>query len=199
VHAHLSPASLGGIRAEQSAAILFAEIRIVNVDLDALPGSQRCISYLTIENRGAMPLELRERVGELVHGCDICQDVCPWNEKFARELPDGSPFKAREFLAGTNARTLARELLAMSQQEFAGAFKASPMRRAKLRGLKRNASVVLGNVGSVDDVPVLAAALSDEESLVRAHAAWALGRVGSAAAAAFLRAPTARRTRRAPS
>ena len=118
----------------------------------------------------------------------MSQDVCPFNIKFAKALPGGSPYAPRPALAGRDARSLARELLAMSQPEFSAAFKGSPMKRAKLRGLKRNASVVLGNVGSVDDVPVLAAALSDEEPLVRAHAAWALGRVGSPAAAAALRA-----------
>jgi epoxyqueuosine reductase len=75
----------------------------------------------------------------------------------------------------------------MTQEEFSRAFKGSPMKRAKLRGLKRNAAVVLGNVGSPDDVPSLAAALSDEEPLVRGHAAWALGRIGSPAATEPLR------------
>ena len=73
-------------------------------------------------------------------------------------------------LAGKDARTLARELLAMTQEEFSVAFKNSPMKRAKLRGLKRNAAVVLGNVGTVEDVPVLQQALNDEEPLVREHA-----------------------------
>ena len=148
----------------------------------------RCISYLTIEQKGAIPEALREAVGDRLYGCDVCQDVCPYNHKFGRPLSFDSPYAPRPALAGRDARSLARELLAMSQPEFSAAFKGSPMKRAKLRGLKRNASVVLGNVGSVDDVPVLAAALSDEEPLVRAHAAWALGRVGSPAAAAALRA-----------
>lgn len=80
------------------------------------------------------------------------QEVCPCNVSFARELPDGSPFAAREALAGKDGRTLARELLAMSQEEFSAMFKNSPMKRAKLRGLKRNAAVVLGNIGARDDV-----------------------------------------------
>jgi epoxyqueuosine reductase QueG len=95
------------------------------------------------------------------------QEVCPWNVKFARELPDDSPFAAREALAGRDARTLAHELLVMTQEQFSAAFKGSPMKRAKLRGLKRNASVVLGNIGSLDGVSVLATALSDDEPLVR--------------------------------
>jgi epoxyqueuosine reductase len=107
----------------------------------------RCISYLTIEAKGEIPLALRESVGELIYGCDICQDVCPWNEKFSRELPAGSPFSPREFIAGRDARTLARELVAMTQDEFSERFRGSPMKRAKLAGLKRNAAVVLGNAG----------------------------------------------------
>ena len=78
-----------------------------------------------------------------------------------------------------DARSLARELLAMTQEEYSAAFKGSPMKRAKLRGLKRNAVVVLGNVGTVDDTDVLARALDDEDPLVREHAAWALDRIMS--------------------
>lgn len=147
----------------------------------------RCISYLTIEQRGEIPEALRPLVGELVYGCDICQDVCPWNVRFARELKEGSPFEAREVIAEKDATTLAREILTMSQEEFAVAFRRSPMKRAKLRGLKRNAAVVLGNVGSVEDVPALAAALTDDEPVVRSTATWALGRLGSPVAAAALR------------
>lgn len=109
----------------------------------------RCISYLTIELKGAIPEELREPIGEHLYGCDICQDVCPWNVQFARELkvPEFTP---REVLTGKDARTLARELLAMSQYEFSAAFKNSPMKRAKLRGLKRNAALVLDNMGQAE-------------------------------------------------
>ena len=144
----------------------------------------RCISYLTIEAKGAIPASLRPLIGELLYGCDICQDVCPWNEKFATALPDDSPFASREALGGKDARTLARELLAMSQDEFSVAFKGSPMKRAKLRGLKRNAAVVLGNARSADDADVLTRALDDAEPLVREHAAWALECVRSQASAA---------------
>ena len=116
------------------------------------------------------------------------QDVCPYNRKFARELPTDSPFAARPALSGVDARTLARTLLATSPAEFAESFRGSAMKRAKLRGLKRNSAVVLGNVGTADDVPSLVAALSDDEPLVRSHAAWALGRLGGPASAAALRA-----------
>ena len=105
----------------------------------------RCISYLTIEEKGAIPVELRQQVGELMYGCDICQEVCPWNEKFAVPMREPA-FRPRAAIAGRNAKTLARELLEMSDEEFRIAFKGSPMKRAKLAGLKRNAAVVLGNV-----------------------------------------------------
>ncbi len=75
----------------------------------------------------------------------MSQDVCPWNQRFARELPEDSPFAPREFIAGKDAHQLAHELLELSQEKFSAAFKGSPMKRAKLRGLKRNATVVLGN------------------------------------------------------
>jgi len=139
----------------------------------------RCISYLTIEARGAIPVELRESIGGLLYGCDICQDVCPWNVRFSRQLDEGSALAPRDVIAEKDAAALAREILAMSQADFSAAFRKSPMKRARLRGLKRNAAVVLGNVGSAGDVAVLAAAMSDEDPLVRDHAAWALERIDS--------------------
>jgi epoxyqueuosine reductase len=99
--------------------------------------------------------------------------------RFSQALPDESPYTAREALGGKDARTLARELLQMTQEEFSGAFSKSPMKRAKLRGLKRNAAVVLGNVGTPEDADVLTRALDDPEHLVREHAAWALARLGN--------------------
>src|SRR4051812_45115803 len=116
-------------------------------ELDA----RRCVSYLTIELREEIPVELREGIGGLLYGCDICQDVCPYNHKFARELSEPA-FAPRAALAGRDSRSVALELLAMSPPEFSAAFKGAPMKRAKLRGLKRNSSVVLGNVGSEVDV-----------------------------------------------
>jgi epoxyqueuosine reductase len=84
--------------------------------------------------------------------------VCPWNIRFARELPEGSPFMPRAVLAGRDARQLALALLTMSQEEFAATFQKSPMKRAKLSGLKRNAAVVLRNIGTVvPDCPPAAA------------------------------------------
>ena len=141
-------------------------------ELDA----RRCVSYLTIELREEIPVELREGIGALLYGCDVCQEVCPWNERFAQELKEPA-FAPRDVLAGKDARQLARELLAMSQEEFSASFKGSPMKRVKLRGLRRNSAVVLGNVGAVEDVPALQQALVDPEPLVREHAAWALNEI----------------------
>jgi len=109
----------------------------------------KCISYLTIELKGEIPPELQPAIGDHIYGCDICQDVCPWNEKFAVELKEPS-FAAREALRDRNAGQLAQEILAMSDEDFRKAFKGSPMKRAKLRGLKRNAAVVLANLAVTD-------------------------------------------------
>ena len=136
----------------------------------------RCISYLTIELKDGIPVALREPIGDLIYGCDICQDVCPWNERFSRALADDSPFAARPTLGNRDARSLANELLVMSDEQFRATFAGSPMKRAKLRGLKRNAAVVLGNVGTEDDAAALQQAL-DAEPLVAEHAAWALRRI----------------------
>jgi epoxyqueuosine reductase len=133
----------------------------------------RCISYLTIELKGEIPVDLRAGIGDHMYGCDICQDVCPWNEKFAAELRQPA-FAAREVLRGRDARTLARNILEMSDEDFRKAFKRSPMKRTKLRALKRNAAVVLGNVGTPDDVQSISRALDDPEPVVGEHLAWAL-------------------------
>jgi epoxyqueuosine reductase len=131
---------------------------------------------LTIELREEIPGELREGVGDRIYGCDVCQDVCPYNIKFSQALhvPE---FRPRAALASNDARMIACEVLAMSQEEFTATLKGSAMKRAKLRGLKRNAAVVLGNVGTAEDADVLMRALGDEEPLVREHAKWALRRV----------------------
>jgi epoxyqueuosine reductase len=113
----------------------FVEARV----LDAT----RCISYLTIELKGEMPPELRPLIGEHVYGCDVCQEVCPWNEKFSLPRREES-FRPRAVIAGKDARTLATEILAMTDEDFRTAFRGSPMKRPKLRGLKRNAAAVLG-------------------------------------------------------
>lgn len=104
-----------------------------------------CISYLTIELKGEIDETLRPAIGDRLYGCDVCQEVCPWNEKFALPVREEA-FRPRAAIAGKDAATLAHEILAMSDEDFRGAFKRSPMKRAKLAGLKRNAAVVLENL-----------------------------------------------------
>jgi epoxyqueuosine reductase len=107
----------------------------------------KCISYLTIEAKGEIPSEFRPAIveGGHLYGCDVCQEVCPWNVKFAREVKEPR-FEARAVVAGKDAETLAVEILAMSEDEFRVAFKGSAMKRAKKGGLQRNAEVVLADI-----------------------------------------------------
>ena len=133
----------------------------------------RCISYLTIEQKGAIPEDLRAQIGTHIYGCDTCQDVCPYNVKFAQELREPA-FAPRAEMGERDARSLAGELLAMDDDAFRTAFRKSPIKRAKRRGLARNAAVVLGNIGDERDSPVLARVSNDPDPLVREHAAWAL-------------------------
>jgi epoxyqueuosine reductase len=135
--------------------------------------SNRCISYLTIELKGPIPKDLREGMGDWVYGCDVCQDVCPWNVKQAE------PTAVQEFAARPGAdRPDLRGLLALDQSAFSQRFRKSPIKRTKRRGLLRNAAVALGNIGDSSDVEALSGALIDDEALIRQHAAWALGRIG---------------------
>jgi len=105
----------------------------------------RCISYLTIEHRGEIAEELKPLVGEWLYGCDVCQEVCPWNVSFARAVREPA-FAARAVISGKDARPLAEEILAMDDETYRAAFRGSAMKRAKLAGLQRNARVVLRTV-----------------------------------------------------
>lgn len=142
--------------------------------------SRRCISYHTIELKGAIPLEYRAAMGDRVFGCDDCQDVCPWN----RRAPEtGHPaFAARPW----NETPDLIEMLGLTPEAFRTRFKGSPVKRTKRRGLLRNAAVALGNTKDPGVVPALTDSLGDDEPLVRGHAAWALGNVGGARALAEL-------------
>ncbi|MCC6179936.1 MAG: tRNA epoxyqueuosine(34) reductase QueG [Chloroflexi bacterium] len=143
--------------------------------------ANRCISYLTIEHRGAIPTDLRPLIGDRIFGCDICQEVCPWNRG---DKAPGWP----EFRGPLDAaRPLLGELLAVDDDAFRARYRGTSLARTKRRGLLRNAAIALGNVGSADDVPALVHALADPELLVRQHAAWALGRIGGSEAADALR------------
>jgi epoxyqueuosine reductase len=130
----------------------------------------RCISYLTIELKGEVPEEFRPAIGELLYGCDICQDVCPWNVRFSRDATEPA-LQPRADRVNPDAA----ELLALTDAEWRARFGKSAMTRAKRRGLARNAAVVLGNRRDPGTIPALeAAAQSDPEPIVRAHARWAL-------------------------
>jgi epoxyqueuosine reductase len=134
----------------------------------------RCISYLTIETKGGIPAALRPLIGELLYGCDICQDVCPWNVKFSAPLRERA-LAPREEVTSVEAR----ELLALDDAAFRARFRGSPVQRAKRRGLARNAAVVMGNRRDPADLPALVrAAASDPEPMVREHAQWAIRQYG---------------------
>lgn len=152
---------------------------------DRVLDATKCISYLTIEKRGEIPAEMRPQIGELLYGCDICQDVCPWNVSFAQELKTRD-FQPRAVLRREDTRALACELLAMDDVGFREKFRGSPMKRAKRSGLARNAAVVLGNIGNPEDANALAAALDDADPMVRDHAKWALAQLTAGAATANL-------------
>jgi epoxyqueuosine reductase len=140
--------------------------------------ARRCISYLTIELRGPIPRELRRPLGNRVFGCDICQEVCPWNESFAR--PASEPgYRAREDLDGPALVDLAGRLLSLDDEGFRAEFRRSPIKRAGRAGMLRNVCVALGNWGAPEAVPALGRALSDTDPLIRSHAAWALAEVAT--------------------
>ena len=136
--------------------------------------ARRCISYLTIELKGEIPSDLRSQMGEWVFGCDVCQQVCPWNLRFA--TPEGEPELAPR--PGQSRPDLGDELL-LTPQAFNLKFRGSPVQRAHRRGYLRNVATALGNAGAGESIPALATVLADEpEPLVRLHAAWALGQLG---------------------
>ena len=134
--------------------------------------ARKCISYLTIELRGPIPKELRTGIGDWLFGCDVCQDVCPWNRK-APATTDPT-FQPRLDLRPADAV----RLLQMTAEDFDREFGETPMARPGRAGLLRNAAIVLGNSGDLAAVPVLIAALRDAEALVRGAAVWALRQLG---------------------
>ena len=129
--------------------------------------SNKCIAYLTIEKRGAIPEEMREGMGRQVFGCDICQDVCPWNRK--APVTNAEEFQAREGLVNPALEWLAE----MSAEEFREKFRGSPIRRAKRSELRRNAAIAMGNSGNRKFLPVLGKLVTDEDAIVAESAAWA--------------------------
>ena len=135
--------------------------------------ANRCISYLTIEHREEIPLDLRSKMGDWIFGCDICQAVCPWNKPGAE-----SSDILEEFLP--KVELLEMDLInemGLCQDEFSARFKGSPIKRTKRRGYLRNVAVALGNLGEEDAMPILEEALQDQEPLIRSHAAWAISEI----------------------
>jgi len=130
--------------------------------------SNKCIAYLTIEKRGPIPEELREGMGRHIFGCDICQDVCPWNRK--APATDAAEFQPRAELVNPALEWLAE----ISVEEFRKSFRESPVRRAKRSGLRRNAVIAMGNSGERKFLPLLKKLSGDEDEVVRESAAWAI-------------------------
>jgi epoxyqueuosine reductase len=133
--------------------------------------ARRCISYLTIELKGSIPLEFRSLIGNRIFGCDDCLDACPWN-RFAKVSRE-SAFRAQR----STIDIALREYLNLSDAEFRNLFRNSPIKRIKRRGFLRNVCVALGNVGTVEDLAALERAAADPEPLIAEHAAWATKRI----------------------
>jgi epoxyqueuosine reductase len=132
--------------------------------------ARRCISYLTIELKGAIPMEFRPLIGDRIFGCDDCLAACPWN-RFAK-ISNESAFAAR-----STTNMALRDYLNLSDAEFRNLFRDSPIKRIKRRGFLRNVCVALGNVGDEGDLPALERAALDPEPLIAEHAAWAMQQI----------------------
>jgi epoxyqueuosine reductase len=133
--------------------------------------ARRCISYLTIELKGSIPLEFRLLIGDRIFGCDDCLDACPWN-RFAKVSRE-SAFSARKSTSDFRLR----DYLKLTEAEFGNLFRNSPIKRVKRRGFLRNVCVALGNVGDESDLPSLEQAAADTEPLIAEHARWAVDRI----------------------
>ena len=150
-----------------------------------------CISYLTIELKGAIPVELRPKMSNMIFGCDICQEVCPWNQNASKSSESGLRPRPE------NVAPELIELMKLDQSAFKKRFHKSPIKRTKRRGLLRNVAVALGNWAHESAIPALSLGLQDPEPLVRSHAAWALGRISASHAKINLKA--AKTTEKDPS
>ena len=128
----------------------------------------RCISYLTIELKADIPIELRDKLGNWIFGCDLCQQVCPWN----RFAPEGDPM----FKDEKPPHSLTEDLM-LTPQAFNQRFKRTPLQRPRRRGYLRNVAVALGNIGDRQALPVLQKALNDDEPMLREHAQWAMNKI----------------------
>jgi epoxyqueuosine reductase len=139
-----------------------------------LVDARRCISYQTIENRGIIPRELRAGIGARIYGCDVCLEVCPWN-RFAQE-GRRALLVARDELANL---ALA-DILTLTPERYAQVFRRTPIKRVKLAGLLRNACIVAANTGATEARPLLVSLARHASPVVRAHAVWAVFRLGAA-------------------
>lgn len=134
--------------------------------------SNACISYWTIEHRGAIPEPRREGLSDWIFGCDVCQDVCPWNVSFAKPAAD-DPFARREDLRGLDPT----DVLGLDEATFRARYSGTSLMRARYDGMRRNACVVLGNRGDPEALPTLRAAAVDADPVLREHALWAIARI----------------------
>jgi epoxyqueuosine reductase len=157
--------------------------------------ARRCISYLTIEHQGAISEDLRAGMGDWLFGCDVCQEVCPWNRKapvttepayLPQPATESTAIGATGFLSVEPGRLDAAALLKLTPAEFRARFKNTALLRPGRGGILRNAAIVLGNSRSPAAVAPLAGALADDEAVVRGAAAWALGQIANTEAAAAL-------------
>jgi epoxyqueuosine reductase len=151
------------------------------ISADYQVDNDRCISYLTIENRGAIPRNLRNGVGTWIFGCDLCQEICPVNRKAKGVIFD--ELRIRQDLRDFDMR----EILSMDESAFLLRFQGTPVMRAKLKGMQRNVCVALGNIGDIEDVALLTQTLCNSAPLVRGHAAWALSQIPSPGALTSLK------------
>ncbi len=133
--------------------------------------ARRCISYLTIEHKGSIPLEFREAMGDRIYGCDDCLEACPWN-RFAEQSRELA-FHARAAVFKNNLR----DFLSLDDDAFRALFAKSPIKRIKRPRFLRNVCVALGNTGTLDDLPALQASATDEDPLIAEHAHWAVARL----------------------
>ena len=142
--------------------------------------SRRCISYLTIELRGAIPADLREPMGRHVFGCDICQDVCPWNDKSPR--PNLPEFRPRNLDTALDTKTvslyhpLLQSLAEIAEKDFSATFRRSPIKRTQWKGLMRNILVAMGNSGRGEFRPIIERFAESDDTMLAEHARWALER-----------------------
>ena len=138
--------------------------------------ASKCISYLTIEHKGSIPHEFREAIGDRVFGCDECLDVCPWN-KWAK-ITKESQFEARTL---PDLKTI----LNWDEEDFKSNLVASPIKRVKLNGLKRNVALVIGNIGNKDDLPALEALVNCGDDVLQEQAEWSIQAIKSRECSSF--------------